>query len=130
MQQQTDLLTDVKSHFDHWRATRTKRGKIPEYLWDKIKPLIHKYSLTAITEALSINTNQMREHINLASEINFVEASTDEKTNSQATMKHQISVADDKITCSIELHRSTGGMLKIIDYPIKSLPVIISHFIG
>lgn len=23
------LLDDVKSHFDHWHTTRTKRGKIP-----------------------------------------------------------------------------------------------------
>ena len=36
MQQQPNLLDDGKSHFDHWRATRIKRGKIPEYLWDKV----------------------------------------------------------------------------------------------
>jgi hypothetical protein len=23
------LLEDVKCHFDHWRATRIKRGKMP-----------------------------------------------------------------------------------------------------
>lgn len=130
MQQQTDFLADVKSHFDHWRATRTKRGKIPDYLWDKVKPLINKYSLAAITEALSINTNQMRKYINLGSEINFIEANTDSKTKSQSSVEHQISIDDNKATCSIELHRSTGGMLKIIDYPIESLPIIISHFIG
>ncbi len=40
MRQQTDLLANVKSHFEHWRATRTKRSKISEYLWRKVKLLI------------------------------------------------------------------------------------------
>lgn len=60
MQQQIDLLNDAKSHFDHWHATRTKRGKIPDYLWDKVKPLIGKYSITTITDTLNLNTNQIR----------------------------------------------------------------------
>jgi hypothetical protein len=40
--QQDALFDDVKSHFDHWRTTRTKRkrGKIPEYLSNRVKPLI------------------------------------------------------------------------------------------
>jgi len=38
--QQNTSLEEAKSHFDHWRATRTKRGKIPAYLWDKVKPLL------------------------------------------------------------------------------------------
>lgn len=54
MQQQIDLLIDAKSHFDHWRATRAKRSKIPDDLWNKVKPLIGRHSLTDITKALSI----------------------------------------------------------------------------
>jgi hypothetical protein len=63
------LLDDVKSHFDHWRNTRTKRGKIPGYLWDKVKSLIEHYPLTAITSALSLNTNQIRENLNIESAV-------------------------------------------------------------
>ena len=72
--QQNTLLDETKSHFDHWRTTRNKRGKIPEYLWDKVKPLMDHYSLTTITNALRINTNQIKENINFGLEINFVEA--------------------------------------------------------
>jgi hypothetical protein len=59
--QQNTLLDEAKSHFDHWRLTRTKRGKTPEYLWEKDKPLINRHPLTAIIHALNINTNQIRE---------------------------------------------------------------------
>ena len=30
--QQNNLLEEAKSHFDHWRLTRPKRGKIIDYL--------------------------------------------------------------------------------------------------
>ena len=38
MQQIPITLDEVKSHFDHWRATRTKkRERIPKSLWDEVK---------------------------------------------------------------------------------------------
>jgi hypothetical protein len=41
MQQDTTLLNEVKSHLEHWRTTRTKKGeRIPDHLWDKPKILI------------------------------------------------------------------------------------------
>lgn len=129
MQEQANLLNDAKSHFDHWRTTRTKRGKIPDYLWDKVKSLIGKYSLTTITEMLNINTNQLREHLDLGKEVNFVEVRTNRDSKPQAFSYHQ-TVAIDRHhkTCSIEIHRPTGGMLKIDDYPVESLDTIITQF--
>ena len=129
MQEQANLLNDAKSHFDHWRTTRTKRGKIPDYLWDKVKPLIGKYALTTITETLNINTNQMREHLDFGKEVNFVEVRTNRESNPQTLSCHQtVSIDRHHKTCSIEIHRSTGGMLKIDDYPIESLDMIITQF--
>lgn len=122
-------INDVKQHFDHWRTTRTKRGKIPEHLWDKVKSIIGKYPLTTITETLHINTNQIREHIDLNAEINFIEAVIDTR-QSKGSLNHTVSLNHDERTCSIELHRTAGGVLKINDYPIESLPTIINHFLG
>jgi hypothetical protein len=65
MQQNPLSLNEVKSHFDHWRAARPKRCKIPEYLWGKVKPLMGRYPLTAITTALSLNTNQIKKILGL-----------------------------------------------------------------
>lgn len=127
MQHSTNLLNDAKSHFDHWRATRTKRGRIPDYLWEKVKPLIGRYSLTAITESLSLNTNQMREHLDLGETVNFIEVSSNVATLPQSNDQAVIAINDAK-TCSIELHRSNGGMLKIAEFPIESLHMIITQF--
>ena len=122
--QQNTLLEEAKSHFDHWRLTRTKRGKIPEYLWEKVKPLITHYPLTEITRALSINTNQIREHLEMDVSINFVEA--------EIPQRHQptVSLSADIATCSIELLRVSGCVLKINALPVASLPAIITQFMA
>lgn len=126
--QHDTLLDDVKSHFDHWRATRTKRGKIPDYLWDKVRALIGHYSLTDITETLSINSNQMRNNLNVGATFNFVEVSNSTKIS--PSIQPSISPADHTQTCSIELHHASGVILKINALPIPSLPTIITQFIG
>jgi hypothetical protein len=129
MQQDTTLLDDVKSHFDHWRATRTKRGKIPDYLWDKVKLLIGRYSLTIITETLSLNTNQIRDHLDLCDAVNFVEVNSHSAMLTPTNNQSIVAINHDK-TCSIELHRSNGGVLKIAEFPIESLHAIIAQLIG
>lgn len=123
--QPTNLLEEAKSHFEHWRAMRTKRGKIPEYLWDKVRPLLDHYPLTAISHALRVNANQIRANVQIDAGINFVEA----KINSSPLPKMPIiSFSGDTQTCSIEFHRANGGVLKIGALPVASLPVIIAQF--
>jgi hypothetical protein len=126
--QQHALLEDVKSHFDHWRTTRTKHGKIPGHLWDKVKSIMEYYPLTVITNTLRLNTNQIRENLTIESAINFVEA----KTEVIPLMVNQsiTSLSKDNQTCSIELHCINGGVIKITALPIASLSAIISQFIG
>ena len=124
--QQHALLDDVKSHFNHWRTTRTKRSKIPEYLWIKVQSLIEHYPLSAITNALNLNTNQIRENLKIDTAIHFVEAKSE--VTPMTIMKPLISSRADTQTCTIELHRSNGGILKISEFPITSLSAIISQF--
>ena len=128
MHQNTTSLEEVKSHFDHWRATRTKREKIPDYLWDKVKPLIGFYSLTAITMALRINTNQMKDNLEIDTTINFIEVSTDTAL-SPPSQSPRLSISHVQ-TCSIELHRANGSILKRCALSTASLPAIITQFIG
>ena len=126
--QQNTLLDEAKSHFDHWRTTRAKRSKIPENLWDKVKPLINHYPLTEITKALNINTNQIREYLNIDNNIHFVEAKTESSFSSSSKQK-LISVCAEKQTCSIELYRVNGCVLKISAISTASLSAIIAQFI-
>jgi hypothetical protein len=127
MQRTLLSLYEVKSHFQHWRATRIKRSKIPVYLWELVKQLIGHYSLTIITKALNINSNQIRDNINLDDTINFVEVGP----NIKPLEPDQLSSAiDDARSCAIELHRTNGGILKISRLPVSSLSVIITQFMA
>ena len=127
MQDNLLSLDVVKSHFEHWRATRTKqRERIPEYLWNHVKTLIDRYSLMDITQALRINTSQIKDNIKTNPSIHFVEAKINK--SSSLTSKPIVSFSNSECTCSIELHRANGGILKIDAFPVTSLPAIINKF--
>jgi hypothetical protein len=53
-------LEKVVSQFEHWRATRCKRGPIPDELRALIKPLETQYSPNKIVKALRINHAQLK----------------------------------------------------------------------
>lgn len=75
MQENLLSLEEVKSHFEHWRTTRSKqRERIPEYFWNEVKILIDNYFMQDITQALRINTSQIKDNLKIAKKINFVEA--------------------------------------------------------
>jgi hypothetical protein len=126
MQENLLSLDDVKTHFEHWRATRTKqRERIPQSLWDEVKTLIDRYSLSEITTALRINTSQIKDNLKINTKINFIEAHID-----TSNFPHQspISFTDKEQACAIELHRANGNILKINSLPIISIQKIISQF--
>jgi hypothetical protein len=127
MQQNPLTLDEVKSHFDHWRTTRTKkRERIPMSLWEEVGMLIGYYSLSDITKTLSINTGQIKDNIKLETKIDFVEVK-----NKPLSIQHQqitTPFLDYKQICSIELSRVNGTTLKIGLLPIEALQKIISQF--
>jgi len=127
MQDNLLSLDEVKSHFEHWRKTRTKqRERIPDYLWNYVKTLIDRYSLMDITQALRINTSQIKDNIKTNPSIHFVEARINK--SSSLTSKPIVSFSNSDRTCSIELHRANGGILKIDAFPVTSLPAIINKY--
>jgi len=129
MQENLLSLDEVKSQFEHWRATRTKqRERIPEYLWSHVKTLIDRYALQDITQALRINTSQIKDNIKIEQKINFVEARP--AIEPPLTKQRLVSCHKDDCVCSIELHRANGGVLKINALPVTSLPAIITQFMG
>lgn len=127
MQKNSITLDEVKSHFDHWRSTRTKkRERIPVYLWDEVKILIGRYSLTDITKILSINSGQIKDNLKVDTKINFVEVKTN--TSSALPERSATTFFGHKQTYSIELLRANGVVLRISLLPIESLQKIISQF--
>jgi hypothetical protein len=55
-------LESVVQQFEHWRATREKRDRIPDSLWSLVTPLINQYNRNQICSALKINYDQLKEH--------------------------------------------------------------------
>ena len=117
MLQNPITLDEVKSHFDHWRATRIKkRERIPKSLWDEVKMLIDRYSMSDITKILSINTGQIKDNLKIETKINFVEVTSE--SSSAPPERSTTPFLGHKQTCSIELSRVNGFVLKISLLPI------------
>jgi hypothetical protein len=79
-----------------------------------------------ITQALRINTSQIKDNIKTNPAIHFVEAKIDKY--SSLARKPTVSFSSSESICSIELHRANGGILKINAFPVASLPAIINQF--
>src|SRR5688500_18316730 len=56
----TDLMQSAINAFEEWRATRNRRGPIPDHLWLLVVPLTKHYSLSQITKNLNLNTTQLK----------------------------------------------------------------------
>lgn len=129
MQNEIPSLEGVKSHFDHWRTTRPKRCKTPSFLWDKVRPLIGHYSLTSITQALRINSSQIKQHVQPGDGIQFVDVSDSLKP----FLSKPVCLASDQSkapTVSIEMRCATGEVLNINALPMTSLREVVTQFIG
>lgn len=127
MQENLLSLDEVKSHFEHWRATRSKqRERIPQHLWDKVKTLIDRYSLVNIAQVLRLNTAQIRSNLRIQTKINFAETRIEPTT----IFNRALLSASDKGNYSIELQRANGAILRISTLPLESLNKIISQFMG
>ena len=127
MQQNLLSLDDVKTHFEHWRTTRTKlRERIPQHLWDEVKTIFDRYPLAEIIKSLRINTYQIKDNLKISPKIHFAEAQIDSST---LLSHHPISAFTDKVQShSIELHRTNGVVLKINALSMISIQKIISQF--
>jgi hypothetical protein len=56
-------LESVAQQFEHWRATREKRSKIPDTLLALVISLMNQYSHKEITSALKINFSQLKKRM-------------------------------------------------------------------
>lgn len=121
-------LEDVKNHFDHWRTTRVKRGKIPDSLWSEVKTLIGRYPTNKIAQTLGVNAYQISTGVNNKIDFTFVTARHADLTPASAKPVASCSI-DIKDICSFEIHRSNGGILKISAFPVASLATIINQFV-
>ena len=53
-------LEKVTTEFKHWRETRSKQGKIPEALWDKVIQLLEHHSIAELGRVLRLSHEQIK----------------------------------------------------------------------
>jgi len=125
----TLTLNDVKQHFDHWRATRIKQSKIPDSLWSEVKSLIGRYPISQITTALRVNAHQISAGVATKSDFTFV--SVRPNHSPMPTIQHlSTDQTFSEATCSFEIHRPCGVIMKITAFPVASMATIINQFVG
>lgn len=126
MNKEIDKLTSVKEAFTHWRTTRTKQNKIPDYLWEQVKGLLNYYTLGKICSTLNISTVQIRNKLIPEDDvaIQFVEI---KERLPMVPMPDQSEQSD---VCAIELHRPCGSIFKVNTMPLSLVSQLIVNFMG
>lgn len=59
----TITLEIVKQQFEHWRAKRSHRGRIPDELWEAAASLSRQYSVHYISRSLGVNHSALRDRV-------------------------------------------------------------------
>lgn len=124
MSKDINPLSSVKEAFTHWRTTRLKQGKIPDYLWERVRGLLNHYPIATICSALSISSVQIREKL-LPKEdaaIQFVEVKDALPIDTKLAQ-----IADGDV-CGIEIHRLCGSIFKVTRIPVSLVSQLISDF--
>lgn len=57
---QPPAVADLRQRIQHWRATRTKRGPMPEDLWEEAARLARQHGIYAIVKALRLNYEALK----------------------------------------------------------------------
>tara|TARA_B100001939_G_C16523122_1_gene438764 strand:+ start:103 stop:492 length:390 start_codon:yes stop_codon:yes gene_type:complete len=122
-----DQLDLVKQEFEHWRNSRPRKGKIPVYLWEMVKPLMDEYPISMVSRSLGLSHSQLKQNV-LEQSVSFVEAVS--CTTSEVEI-HQPAVENNHDQkCDIELKRPCGSVLKINALPISVITTLIPSFVG
>src|SRR3954471_22988059 len=61
-----DDLSRTRALFEHWRATRSGRGKIPEQLWQAAIALRDRYPVSQLCRELHLSAGALRAHLRKA----------------------------------------------------------------
>jgi hypothetical protein len=120
----SNKLDTVKQAFRHWRATRTKRGQIPDELWEQVKGLLGDYTPSNIGSHLGISPIQIKKKLFPVqnTSLQFIEV----KRKPSRIDSEFLSNSD--APCSVELHRPCGSIFKVSAMPVSVVSQLITDF--
>ncbi|HEX4044131.1 MAG TPA: hypothetical protein VHZ76_00515 [Gammaproteobacteria bacterium] len=116
-------LEAVVSQFEHWRATRGKRGRIPNALWSLVAPLMDQYNHNEIVTALRLNYAQMKERV-----LPFLSQVPDK---SATFVEYPLPSPSSAIeSCIVEFTCRNGSAVKIRGLTATQLQPLVSMLLG
>jgi len=127
----TQLTIDsVQRDFKAWRASRIKKTKIPDDLWDKTLKLLEHYPISKVVRDLRLSGGQVsakrKQQLALNSTtlpikppVNFVELNIP-----SVSLPHNTGVSANKI----EIKRSDGVVLAIEQFNDQTLLHVLNQF--
>ena len=113
----------VKSKFDHWRATRKHKGKIPAELLEYAKQLYPQYTCGRLCDVLKLSHRDFKLKL-------MQRASPVKQSSFFAECVLPVSFNEDKKDSSLEFIRKDGLILKLNNFPSQNLLPIVSLFLG
>lgn len=127
-------LAEVKAQFAHWRATRSKVGKIPEDLWHGVRQLTKQYGHSQLATELGLNFQQLRSKLQ-------DECATQQSNKESADEPHRtefVSAAFSPLSAfpvtpqspTLELSRPDGTVLKAIGLGHQETLALVERFLG
>ena len=99
-------IEDVKEQFKNWRATKQRRTRIPEYLWQAAIDLSRDYTVGTVAKILSLGYSDLKQRVKAA----------DMPTDNQDMTSHfvEFNLNSEKTGESIvEIENKNGSRMKI-----------------
>jgi hypothetical protein len=116
-------LKEVGTAFEQWRATRAKKSKIPESLWQQVVLLLRKYPISKITKTLNLSGGQVK--AKMQSMMTTTDAEHKFPTFVPVSIPQNV---EEPIVGKIEIKRSDGAVLSIDRLNQATLTNLLTQF--
>lgn len=116
-------LEEVAAAFEQWRATRAKKSKIPEFLWQHVMLLLSRYPISKLTKTLNLSGGQVKAKMQCMT--NATDAKHKLPTFVPVSIPQSI---EEPIVGKIEIKRSDGAVLSIDRLNQATLTNLLTQF--
>ena len=123
-------IDSVRQDFKVWRTSRTKKGKIPEHLWDKVFKLLEQHPIGQVVQSLHLSGGQVSAKckqratdlngLSTTRSVNFVALDMPPTLSCNASVDNSFS--------KLEIRRSDGAVLAIERLAEQTLLQVLNKF--
>ena len=112
MSDKIEKLTQTKLKFDHYRATRIKKGALPKEWWDEAVALTSEFSFFEVYKTLKVNYARLKDLAEPKSKPNKPQKFVKLKVPSMSSLMHEISIEFQNK--NIQLHLKSNDVKQLV----------------